>query len=111
MITDGPASCDNGCNQKGGPAARDFRIKPLDIERETLITLDRVLVLQGRALGFGPATPLLGALPELDSMAVASLLTGLEEHFGFIVHDDEVEGAIFATVGSLTTFVRRKLGA
>lgn len=73
------------------------------------MTLDHVLTLQGRALGFGAETPLLGALPELDSMAVASLLTALEDHFGFIVHDDEVEGALFATVGSLTAFVRRKL--
>lgn len=83
----------------------------MDIERETLSVLDHVLVLHGRALTFTAATPLLGALPELDSMAVASLLTALEEHFGFIVHDDEVEGALFATVGSLTKFVGRKLGA
>lgn len=83
----------------------------MDIERETLSVLDHVLVLQGRGLAFTAATPLLGTLPELDSMAVASLLTALEDHFGFIVHDDEVEGALFATVGTLTGFVGRKLGA
>jgi hypothetical protein len=38
-------------------------------------------------------------------MAVASVLTSLEERFGFSIDDDEIDGATFATVGSLVAFV------
>jgi len=54
-------------------------------------------------------SPLLGAVPELDSMAVLSIITALEEHFGFSVDDDEIDGSTFATVGTLTAFVDGKL--
>jgi len=74
-----------------------------------LALLDEVLSLNGRAAAFSRDTPLLGALPELDSMAVVALITGLEERFGFAVEDDEIEGATFATVGSLVDFVEGKL--
>lgn len=50
-------------------------------------------------------------MPELDSMAVVALLTALEDRFGFSVDDDEIEGATFATVGSLVDFVEQKLSA
>lgn len=81
----------------------------MDIERETLAVLDSVLGLQGRSSGFSARTRLLGAVPELDSMAVAALLAGLEDHFDIRVADDEVDGGLFATVGSLVAFVQRKL--
>lgn len=76
---------------------------------DVLQVLDNALGLQGRALGFDRDTPLLGALPELDSMAVLALITGLEEHFGIAFSDDELEGAVFATVGSLCDLVDRSL--
>jgi acyl carrier protein len=53
--------------------------------------------------------PLLGAIPELDSMAVVNLITALEEHFGIAVEDDEISADTFATVGSLAAFVAHKL--
>ncbi|MDH5325927.1 MAG: acyl carrier protein [Gammaproteobacteria bacterium] len=56
-------------------------------------------------------TPLLGALAELDSMAVVSLLTTLEEHFQFVVHDEEVTAEVFETFGSLIDFVETNLQA
>jgi acyl carrier protein len=56
-------------------------------------------------------TPLLGAIPELDSMAVVTVITTLEERFGFAVADDEIDGSTFATVGSLVAFVKTKLEA
>jgi len=56
-------------------------------------------------------TPLLGAVPELDSMAVVAILTMIEERFGLIVEDDEVDGSVFASVGSLSHFVESKLAA
>jgi acyl carrier protein len=62
----------------------------------------------GRALDAG--SPLLGAIPELDSMAVVNLITALEEHFGITVEDDEISADTFATLGSLAAFVAAKLG-
>jgi acyl carrier protein len=73
--------------------------------------LDDVLGLAGRSLSFTPETPLLGALPELDSMAVVGLLSALEERFGITIADDEIDAAVFATVGSLNRFVQGKLEA
>lgn len=54
-------------------------------------------------------TPLLGSLPQLDSMAVLGLLTALEEHFGIIIGDDDIHARHFATVATLTDFVEAKL--
>ena len=54
-------------------------------------------------------TRLLGNIPELDSMAVVVVITALEEHFGFIVDDDEISADTFATVGTLWSFVDQKL--
>ncbi len=47
----------------------------MDIEATVLQTLDDVLSLGGRARTFDRDTPLLGAIPELDSMAVVALIT------------------------------------
>ena len=58
--------------------------------------------------GFDEATPLFGTLPELDSMAVASLLTALEERFAMLIEDDDVAAEDFATYGTLLAFARRK---
>jgi acyl carrier protein len=71
--------------------------------------LDFTLQLGGRSLRMDPTSPLLGSLPELDSIAVVSLITTLEEHFGIAVADDEISADTFATLGSLSAFVDRKL--
>jgi acyl carrier protein len=52
---------------------------------------------------------LLGAIPELDSMAVINVITALEEHFDIVVEDDEISAATFESLGSLTHFVEQKL--
>jgi len=62
----------------------------------------------GRIARFDEATALFGALPEFDSMAVATLLTGIEERFGVLIEDDDVDAEDFATYGTLLAFVRRK---
>ncbi|MFA7440305.1 MAG: phosphopantetheine-binding protein [Sphingomonadaceae bacterium] len=54
-------------------------------------------------------TRLLGHLPELDSMAVATVLTALEDHFSIIIDDDDVTADMFETVQTLTDFVRVRL--
>ena len=83
----------------------------MSYEKDVVAVLNTVLNLKGRTAGFTASTPLLGHVPELDSMAVVSLLTGLEERFGFTIDDDEVDGSTFSTVGTLTAFVTAKLGA
>jgi len=79
------------------------------VQQEVIKLLDEILSLKGRSASFTADTPLLGAVPELDSMAVVALISGLEEHFGFVADDDEIDGSLFATVGTLTEFVDGKL--
>jgi acyl carrier protein len=81
----------------------------MDIQNEVLTILDDVLSLEGRSRTFTRETVLLGAVPELDSMAVVALIASMEERFGFIIEDDEIDGSAFATVGTLADFVQGKL--
>jgi acyl carrier protein len=83
----------------------------MDLSAEVIRTLDDVLGLGGRSGTFSHATPLLGAVPELDSMAVVALMAALEDRLGVSFPDDEVDGATFATVGSLVDFVAARAGA
>lgn len=82
----------------------------MNVQAEVLRILDEVLSLNGRSARFGPDTALLGAVPELDSMAVVTLITTLEEQLGASIPDDELDGSTFATVGSLVAFVSEHLG-
>ncbi len=82
----------------------------MNLQQEVLSVLDEVLSLGGRALQYDRETPLLGSVAELDSMAVVTLLTTLEDRFGIAVADDEVDGSTFATVGSLIDFVAARVG-
>ena len=85
-------------------------MKPLD-------TAARLRDLLADTLGLSPErrdaldndSALFGTLPELDSMAVANVLTELEDRFDIIVEDDDVDGELFATFGNLLTFIDRKL--
>ena len=81
----------------------------MDVLSEVRSVLDDILSLGGRAAAFTRETCLLGAIPELDSMAVVSLITSMEDQLGIVVDDDDIDGATFATVGSLTDFVSAKL--
>lgn len=65
-------------------------------------------ISEERLVLFDEATPLFGALPELDSMAVAGLLTELEDRLGIIIEDDDVDGETFETLGSLVRFATDK---
>jgi acyl carrier protein len=83
----------------------------MNVEKEVLRLLDEVLSLDGRAQGFKRDTHLLGAIPELDSMAVVSMITALEDSFGIELDDDDIDGSTFATVGTLVDLVGAKLQA
>ena len=70
-----------------------------------LKVLDNELNLQGKALEFTVDTKLRGSLPQLDSMAIVSLVTALEEQLGFEFPEDQLDGAIFESVGTLVDCV------
>jgi acyl carrier protein len=77
--------------------------------------LNQVKTILIDVLGLGDAgqrldadSPLLGSLPELDSMAVVNLIGALEDAFGISVDDDEISASTFETLGSLAAFVERK---
>lgn len=80
-----------------------------EIEDTVRAVLRDVLGLsQDRADAFRSETPLFGALPELDSMAVAGLLTEIEERLGILIEDDEVDGEMLETFGALVRFAEAK---
>lgn len=78
-----------------------------NIVRETL--RDSLSLDQARVDAMRAHTPLFGALPELDSMAVATLLTELEDRLGTIIDDDEVDAEMLETFGALVAFAKKKL--
>ncbi|PCI51887.1 MAG: acyl carrier protein [Alphaproteobacteria bacterium] len=71
--------------------------------------LKTTLQIGERADDIEADTPLLGNIPELDSMAVAMLITAIEEHFDIFVDDDDISAETFETFGSLCEFVEEKL--
>lgn len=73
------------------------------------ILVDVLGVSRERAARFNAQTGLFGSLPELDSMAVAGLLTEMEDRLGIVIDDDEVDGELLESFGSLTAFARRKV--
>lgn len=79
----------------------------MEIENKVRAVLDSTLGLNGRADRFAHDTPLLGALPELDSMAVAEILGALEEQLGVTIDDDAIDGSAFETFGALVRFAQR----
>ena len=73
------------------------------------ILVDVLGVSRERAARFDRDSGLFGSLPELDSMAVAGLLTEMEDRLGIVIDDDEVDGEMLETFGSLTAFAARKV--
>lgn len=81
------------------------------IDRALRQVLSDVLGLDaGRVTEFTDETGLFGHLPELDSMAVAGLLTELEDRLAIVIEDDEVDGEMLETFGALKAFCEAKRG-
>jgi acyl carrier protein len=72
--------------------------------------LGDVLDLGERAAALAPDSPLLGALPEFDSLAVVGLITALQERFHIEIQDEDIDPDMFETVGSLQRFIEAKQG-
>ncbi len=77
---------------------RDLEIKQL-LAQELQIDTD----------SFDASTALLGAVPELDSMGVVTLLTALEAKYEIVLADDEIDASVFETLGTLCNYVTGKL--
>ncbi len=81
----------------------------LQVENTVRGVLQDVLGLSAeRVAEFREDTPLFGALPELDSLAVAGVLTELEDRLGILIEDDEVDGEMLESFGALTRFAAAK---
>ena len=91
---------------QGRPALTSAEAPPLSEISELLAAS---LGLPADAISAQAETRILGAMPEMDSMSVVAVLLSLEEAYDIVVHDDEVNAAIFETLGSLTAFVTAKL--
>lgn len=52
---------------------------------------------------------LLGDLPEFDSRAVIAVIGSIEEHFEIIFEDEDVTADVFETVGTLASFIEKRL--
>lgn len=68
-----------------------------------------VLQIGDRINDYDAESGLLGSIPEFDSMAVVTVITSLEENLGIYIEDDEIDGEVFETFGSLHAFVNNKL--
>lgn len=81
---------------------------PQSVESALRGLLAETLALKpARVAAFDEGTPLFGTLPEFDSMAVATFLTGFEERFAVLIEDDDVAAEDFATFGTLLAFAIR----
>lgn len=73
--------------------------------------LDAVLALgPARLAALGTDSPLFGAIPELDSMAIATLFGAIEERFDLFLDDDAISAETLETYGTLLDFVRAQCG-
>lgn len=80
----------------------------LDQQLQTLIA-DVLGLDPAQAAAFDADSGLFGHLPELDSMAVAGLLTEMEDRLGIVIEDDDVDGEMLETYGGLRAFAHAKL--
>jgi len=72
------------------------------------ILTDVLGLKKGQSADFTDDTGLFGHLPELDSMAVAGLLTEMEDRLDIVIEDDEVDGELLETYGALLAFAETK---
>lgn len=73
--------------------------------------LAETLVLGERGAALGAATPLLGSMPELDSLAVLQLAMAIEDEFGITIDDEDFGSELFESVGTLARYVEGRLAA
>lgn len=75
------------------------------------VLADVLAIPAARVATFDEHTLLFGSLPEIDSMAVAALLTEIEDRLHIVIEDDEVDGEMLESLGALLAFVEGKIAA
>lgn len=80
----------------------------LDAELKSVIA-DVLGIDAAQANALGEDDGLFGHLPELDSMAVAGLLTEMEDRLDIVIEDEDVDGEMLETYGGLLAFAETKL--
>ncbi len=91
-------------SQSGLPPSR------IEIDRALRNIIIDVLALdEDQVAEFDGESGLFGHLPELDSMAVATLLTEIEDQLHIRIEDDEVDGEMLETFGVLLSFIEMKI--
>ncbi|MBS0423683.1 MAG: acyl carrier protein [Proteobacteria bacterium] len=97
------------------PNARKNRqlliVPSIDPITEIKKILSDTLGLGDRLDGMGPDMILLGNVPELDSVAVITVILAIEKKFSIVIKDDEISAQTFATLGTLVDFVKNKIAA
>ena len=77
------------------------------VETVRSLLVDVLGLPKARVAAFTDETELFGALPEFDSMAVATLLTEMEERLGILIEDEDVEAEDLMTFGKLVSLAER----
>ena len=104
-MTSSPATGDTANEE---PAGLGMSRAALDTELKSIIA-DVLGIDAEQAAAFDEDSGLFGHLPELDSMAVAGLLTEMEDRLDIIIEDDDVDGEMLETYGGLLAFAEAKL--
>lgn len=95
---------------EGGNSQTGTGMDRAAIDRELKSIIADVLGIDAaQAEAMGPDSGLFGHLPELDSMAVAGLLTEMEDRLEIVIEDDDVDGEMLETYGGLLGFAETKL--
>jgi acyl carrier protein len=81
------------------------------IEDRIKATLVKCLRLKLNPAAIPNDVPLIGKGLGLDSVSVLQLVGAVEETFGIVVDDTDINRDLFRNVSALAGYVRRKLGA
>ncbi|PXW85436.1 acyl carrier protein [Nitrosomonas sp. Nm84] len=81
----------------------------MDYTTEIKTILSDILGLGERCDSITADTSLLGNIPELDSVAVVTIILALEKEFSISINDDEISAQTFQTLGTLVNFVEKKV--
>ena len=76
---------------------------------QVLEVLAESLPLPETTYEMGEQAPLLGTIPELDSMAITGIIAGLEKNFDIVFDEDDLDAKAFQTVGTLRDLIASKM--
>ncbi len=76
---------------------------------QVLEVLAESLPLPESTYEMGEQAPLLGTIPELDSMAITGIIAALEKSFDIVFDEDDLDAKAFQTVGTLRDLIASKM--